>query len=555
MDYELAIRGGTIVDGTGKEAYPGDLYIQGGRIAAIIPRLTGGNHADNAEPPAGKTLDATGLTVCPGFIDMHSHADWIFPLEEHPTILAPLLEQGITTVIGGNCGFSPAPLAQGSAHLPLIQETSEFIYQRPLNLSWGTMDSFLDTLKAQGISLNLAMLSGHGTMRFSCLGRAHAYPGQEAMDSMERMVTQSFEEGSFGLSLGLGYEPGIFTEQAELEQLARCVQKYGRLLTVHNKAFSRLSGAYPFNIFDSEPHNLKALKEVLDLAERTGVRLQVSHLIFVGKKTWPTSDKALKMIDAAHSRGVDVAFDSFPYLCGNTTIYVVYPAWFLNNIDQNFKSPAALFRLRLEVALITKLLGFTLADIQVLWGGCPDADIYNGMFFGEIAREMKCSVLDAYLKVSRLGRGKTLCLLHKYSGDEEDESAYLKILRHPLNLVETDTILTARGIQNPASFGTFPRVIQRYHKELGILSLEEAIAKMTGYSARRFKIQERGTLKAGNWADITIFDYERIRDNTTSKELEAGPSGMRHVLINGQEALRDGKALPGLLAGQVIKAC
>ncbi len=166
---------------------------------------------------------------------------------------------------------------------------------------------------------------------------------------------------------------------------------------------------------------------------------------------------------------------------------------------------------------------------------------------------MKISVMNAYLRVSELSKGKTLCLLHKYSGDAEDESAYLKVLAHPLNLVETDTILTAHGVQNPASYGTFPRVIQRYHKELGIISIEEAVAKMTGNSARRFGLNGRGTLEEGNWADITIFDYDNIKDNTTLHQLEERPSGIKSVFINGKEAVRDGKTLPGILAGQTLR--
>lgn len=554
MQYDLMIQSGNIVDGTGKASFRGDILVKDGRIAAVIPRVEDESSTPEAAPSARKLIDAAGLTVCPGFIDMHSHADWILPLEEHPSILAPLLEQGVTTVIGGNCGYSPAPLAAGSPHLPLIQEGSEFVSQRPLEFSWNTMGSFLDALEAKGLSLNLAMLSGHGTLRLSYLGKEHAYPGEEKIEGLEQMIAESFDDGSFGLSLGLGYEPGIFTEMKELEALARQVHQHDRLLTVHTKALSRLSGAYPLNLFGGEPHNLRALREMLELAERTGVRLQISHFIFVGKKTWPTSDRALEMVEAARERGVDVAFDSFPYLCGNTTIYVVYPAWFLKNIEKNFRSAAARFRLRVEVSLITRQLGFGLEDIQVLWGGRPELACYEGKFFDAIAREMNCSVLDAYLKISELGKGKTLCLLHKYSGDAEDESAYLKVLAHPLNLVETDTILTARGIQNPASYGTFPRVIQRYHKELGILSLEEAIAKMTGNSARRFGLKERGTLEEGNWADITIFDYDQIKDNTTLKDLEARPSGIKHVFINGSEALRDGKAIAGPLAGQVLRA-
>ena len=414
---------------------------------------------------------------------------------------------------------------------------SDFLADRPLKFRWEALHSFLDRLEEKR-----GLEPGH-----ACRPRTMRFPLEITISRRSHLrkvnLCRKRWKRSLRHSLGLGYAPGIFSELRELEQLARCARRYGRLVTVHLKALSRLSGAYPLKLFDKEPHNLKALREMLALAEQTGVKMQISHLIFVGKNSWPTVDRALEMIDQAVARGADIAFDSFPYLCGNTTIFVVYPAWFLHNIERHFRSITARFRLKLEVELITRLLGFGLEDIQVLWGGHPEAEQYNGMFFGDIARAMGCPVLEAYLKISELSRGKTLCLLHKYSGNESDESAYRKVLAHPLNLVETDTILTRRGRQNPAGFGTFPRVIQRYHKELGLLSLEEAIAKMTGRSARRFGLKERGTITPGCWADLTVFDYASIKDNTTLRQLEP-PAGIRHVFVNGTEVVRDGKMLP-----------
>jgi len=566
VDFDLVVGNGIIVDGTGGPRFQGDVAVKDGRIAAVIRRSAGGAARSPAGGPSGggdgsgsegwrarRFIDATGLTVTPGFIDLHSHSDWILPLEEHDRILAPFLEQGVTTVVAGNCGFSPAPLAPNSTHLARIRDSLDFITERPLDLAWGSMDGFLKALEERGVALNVAMLSGHGTMRVSFVGADHAPLDGGTMARMERTLAESLEQGSFGLSLGLGYEPGIFAGPDELERLARVAAKRDRLVTVHLKALSRLSGAYPLKPFD-RPHNLRALREMLDLAERTGARLQVSHLIFVGRTSWPLADEALAMIDAARGRGVDVAFDSFPYFCGNTTIYVVYPAWFLRNIERNFRSPLARTALKAQARIVFKALGFSFEDIQVMWGGHPELEQYNGMFFGDIARKMGVSVFDAYLKVSEVSRGKALCLLHKYSGDAEDDSAYRKVLTHPLNSVETDAIVTSRGAQNPAAFGAFPRVIQRYHKELGLLTLEEAVAKMTGRPAERIGLRDRGTIREGNWADLTIFDYDQIRDNTTLTRTSERPSGIRHVFANGREVVRDGLAVTGARAGQVLRA-
>ena len=550
MNYDCLVKNGTIVDGSGEKAFNGSVAIKDGKILEVM-----NNSADCEvmEKSSTRVFDAEGLTVCPGFIDMHSHADWVMPLKNHPSILTPLLEQGVTTVIGGNCGFSPAPLVQDSPYRDLLQKVTDFVADRPLDLNWNSTESYLSDLEKQGLALNLAILAGHGMLRFSLLGEKHAYPDEESLSKMEQIMDSSLEEGACGISLGLGYAPGIFSDIRELEKFAECARKHNKVLTVHLKAYTKLSGAYPLKLFGNEPHNLKALREMLEMARKTGVKMQISHMLFVGEKTWPSVDQALTMIDDAVDNGTDIAFDSFPYTCGNTTIYVVYPAWFLNNIEKNFKNRAARLRLQAEVAFIVKQLGFGLEDIQVLWGGHPEIDQYEGMFFTEIAEQMGCSVFDAYLKVSEISRGKTLCLMHKYNGDEKNEEALQKVLSHPLNLFETDTILTSRGLQNPSSFGTFPRIIQKYHKEQNLFTLEEAISKMTGKSAQRFGIKDRGIIAKGNWADLVIFDYERIKDNTTFKELEQQPSGIRHVFINGKEVVKNGRADQTALAGQAIR--
>lgn len=211
-------------------------------------------------------------------------------------------------------------------------------------------------------------------------------------------------------------------------------------------------------------------------------------------------------------------------------------------------------RVKFEIGLISSQLGFGLEDIQVLWGGHPELNRYNGLFFDEIGKQMGSSTIEAYLQVSEMSRGKALCLMHKYNGEEGNLSVLDRVICHPLNLVETDTILTTRGLQNPSSFGAFPRVIQRYHKELGLLTLEEAIAKMTAKSAERFGLQGRGKIAEGAWADLTIFNYDRIADNTTLRDLEKRPSGIEHVLLNGVEVVRGGEIIPGLKAGMVLRS-
>ncbi|MBU2549994.1 MAG: amidohydrolase family protein [Proteobacteria bacterium] len=546
MDCDLLVENASIVDGTGRPAFRGGLAVRDGRILDV--------HQEGRERgwTAGHTLDASGLTVAPGFIDVHSHAEFLLPLDQHPELLACMLEQGVTTIVGGNCGFSPAPLVAGSPHRDLLAQALEFISSQPLDMSWSDTGSFMDLLERRGLSLNLALLVGHGTMRWSLLGPDYAYPGPAGIAELERILDESFQEGAFGLSLGLGYEPGMFVDMRELEDLARAVRRRDGILTVHLKALSRLSPAYGIGLF-GQPHNIRALKEMLGLADRTGVRLQISHLIFAGRRSWSTCDRALELIERAASKGVDVAFDAFPYPCGNTTIRIAFPAWFLKDFENNLARPAAVFRLRLEWELMKRLIGFGMDDMRLLWGGCPEMERYDGRLFSDIGRDMGRSAESAYLEVARASRGRATCLLYTYSADASDETALLKVLAHPLNLFETDAIISPKGAANPAAVGTFPRVIQRCHKELGLMSLEDAVARMTGASARRVGLADRGTVEPGRWADLTLFDYDQIRDNTTDEDTRRPPSGIRYVFVNGRLAVENGRAVPGLRAGRVLR--
>lgn len=551
MHCDYLIKNGIIVDGSGRPAFEGSLAITAGRITALLHNQ---DDLSALEKNSIKVIDAAGLVVSPGFIDMHSHADWVLPLSDHSSTLAPLLEQGITTVVGGNCGYSTAPLAPRSPYLDLVASESEFLADKPLNFEWSTMASFFEHLEQQGLALNLAMLAGHGNLRLSMFGQPDACPGEQGFTEMVWSAGEALKEGACGISLGLGYSPGIFSDISELEKFAVCAREHDRLLTVHLKAYTKLSGAFPLKLLGNRPHNIRALEEMIDLARRTGVKMQISHLLFVGRRTWPLADHCLELIENAVAEGVDLAFDSFPYSCGNTTIYIAYPTWFRDNIEKNFQSKTARLRVKFEIGLISSQLGFGLEDIQILWGGTPELDQYNGLFFDEIARQMGTSIIEAYLQVSEKSKGKTLCLLHKYNGEESNMSVLDRVVCHPLNMVETDTILTTRGLQNPSSFGTFPRVIQRYCKEMSRLSLEEAIAKMTAKPAGRFGLNDRGLIAEGNWADLTIFDYEEIADNTTLRELENRPSGIKHVLLNGAEVVRNGILVEGVKAGQALRA-
>ncbi|HUX76605.1 MAG TPA: D-aminoacylase [Anaerolineae bacterium] len=544
MDFELAIANATVIDGTGRPRFRADLGIQRGKIAAIATgeRLSG-----------HQALDAAGLVVAPGFIDVHSHADWILPLPDHDEILAPLLLQGVTTLVTGNCGFSPAPATEDA--VPLLDGYSEMMRERAFPYRWRSFAEFLDALERDGLLLNAAFLVGHGALRYAVMGgRADgaAPPAPGEIDALCRLTRQALREGTFGLSAGLAYAPGVFARNEELLPLLQVVAEDGGVFTVHGRAYTWVSPFYTPMILGT-PHNVRSTRELLALARQAGVRLQLSHLIFVGRRTWRTHRTVLHDVERAAAGGLDVAFDAFPYTVGNSTINVVFPEWFLDGFDENIDDPRALRRLKREMDLLRMTLGLDYRDITLLWGRAPDLAELEGLDFGAIARRLGLSAFEAYAHVARASNGKARVLLGTYSGDGGREEPLRAALAHPLCAVMTDTILTRRGRHNPASFGTFPRVLGRYSRDLGLFPLEEAVRRMTSFPAERIGLADVGCVAEGAWADLVLFDPATIADNTTLDRPDAPPAGIRAVLISGQVVAQDGRIVGRERWGRVLR--
>jgi N-acyl-D-amino-acid deacylase len=293
-----------------------------------------------------------------------------------------------------------------------------------------------------------------------------------------------------------------------------------------------------------EAHNLIALRELLDMARLTGVRLQISHLIFVGSRTWRTADTALQLIDRAIADGVDVMFDTYPFHCGASVISVVISPWFLAKGPAAYTDARALRRLRREIRIVERLLGFGPADIQVTNALDPDLTDYNGMFLNEIARLRRMSPIDALIDISRRSGGQAKVLCHRYSNAKIIES----LMRHPASLFMTDAWVERTGAQNPAAYGAFPRLLQLV-RERQLMPLEDAVRKMTGATAERFGLADRGLLAQGRPADITVFDAENVRDNTTTTETSAAPTGIDYVFVNGKKIIASGRRESPLNAG------
>lgn len=537
------IHSGQLFDGLGGPAREGHLLLQGDRIEALLP-------PDAPLPDADLVIDASGRTVAPGFIDMHSHADWLLPAEGHVELLACMLEQGVTTVVGGNCGTSPAPAREATRER--LHAFAEMVIDRPFETPWLTMGSFLDQLETIGPSLNLAQLAGHAALRYASSDTLRGPMSAGDLDTTLDATRQALDEGACGLSFGLGYDPGMYSPREELEALCRAAAEAGKPVTVHLKALSRISPCYPMTTPGA--HNLRALDEMLEVGRKTGARLQLSHFIFVGRRSWRTVQPALARLDRAREQGLDVMIDAFPYTCGNTTILAPFPYWFLARLPSVYRSRTARARLRLELEVGFRVVGFHYPDFQVMESGVEGWEDLNGLRIDEIARRWKARPFDALLRLAERSGGNALMLFHTYSGEPGREAALESVLRHPACLFETDTALRSRGYPNPASLGTFPRILGPLRRDRKLFDLGSAIQRMTSASAERFGLADRGVLAPGKAADVVVFDPDRISDQPARGIRPAGrPIGIEQVFLNGRQVVKEGTALPGVRAGRILR--
>lgn len=542
MGCDLKFSGGSVIDGSGAKAFRADVGVTGGVISHV---------GDLADLDAARTIDCAGRVVAPGFIDIHSHSDFLVPGADHGALLEPFLRQGMTTLVGGNCGFSPAPVNERTRG-PVI-EASRLISDDAIDLRWETMGEFLTAIEQGGVAINIAQLVGHGAIRAAVSGHLNpAAPDSDELAQMERLTRQALDDGCVGVSTGLGYPPGIFASEDELSAFAGWAARANKLFTSHLRAYSWMSPVYPDRDPHADPHNIAAIDEILRVAERGGARVQISHLIFVGSATWPTAARAIAVIEAARERGVDVAFDAFPYTAGNTTASVLFPPEILPHLEMVLASPESMEGLVAMGEHVFGQIGFHLEDIQIMNANAAAFDRYNGRYVGDAARDAGMGIWEFYARMVSESHRNARVLIHKYSGAEDDERALEAVLAHPLCTIETDTFVTSCGHQNPASYGTFPRVLSTYVKK-GLFPLEEAVRKMTGAAAERFGWTDRGWVKKGCAADLVVLDPRTLEDTATFAEPARFPRGIDQVVIGGRVVVDGDRYDANAKAGVVIR--
>jgi N-acyl-D-amino-acid deacylase len=545
--FDVLIRNGRVVDGTGNPWFPADIGIRDDSIAAI------GRIPDDA--PAGNVIDAGGKIVAPGFIDIHSHSDFVVADESHGEVLAPFAAQGITTLVTGNCGYSPAPVNPRTRGE--LASYTTFLRAGDLPDGWSGFGDYLDYLDGHGLMFNVVPMVAHGALRIHEVG----FEGRELTpDEQRRMRDQlrkAMEEGAWGLSSGLLYAPGIFAPPEEVEDLAAELRPF--------------DGLYASHIRGSSETLLPATKEVIRVGDVNGISTQHSHMEAFGRPNWSKLDAIIELHEAARERGVDTGFDVIPYIAANTTLLAIFPPWALaggvDGLLGRLRDPDARARIRRSIEEdvpgwpcwnpggwphnLVEATGWQ--NVSIMWVESEANKPLEGRSLTEIGEERDRHPFDVAADLVLEENGHAMALYFGVSGEPGEEAGLEKLLAHPLAAAESDAILTGRGKPHPAAYGTFPRVLGHFARDRGLFSVEEAVRKSTSLPAQRVGLRRRGTLREGNYADVVVFDAATVGDSTTYREPTAAPVGIEQVLVNGRPIVRDGVVDEAARTGRVVR--
>lgn len=525
MDFDLLFRGGTLLDGTGAPGRRADLGVCGEDIAAI-------GALEGAQ--ARRVLEAAGLAVAPGFIDIHAHGD-LFPLL-CPEAPARLLD-GVTTEVLGNCGESPFPQTPA-----MLAERASGAERHGIAVDWATLDDYAARHDAARCGINRASLVGHGNIRLAVLGEADRPATEPELAAMCREAEAALDAGAFGLSSGLYYTPGMWARPGELEALCRPVARRGALYASHIR---------------NEGDEIEAaIEEFVDVARATGVRLQLSHVKVSGAANWAKADQVIARLQAIRAAGIDLACDRYPYIASSTSLGSQLPGW-----AREGGRAAMLERLR-EPGTRARILAALEADFpsQAAWDALRIADAASdawrhaeGRSIRDLATEAGARPAELVLELLAASDGRT-SIVH-FTMCEENLRKWLRL---PFVAIGSDSSSrsiegpTARGKPHPRSYGASARVLGRYVREERLLSLPEAVHKLTGLPASRLGLKRRGVLRPGAAADITAFDPAGITDRATFELPQQYSTGIRYVLVNGALAVEDGR-LTGARNGRFLR--
>ncbi|MCD6472248.1 D-aminoacylase [Candidatus Aerophobetes bacterium] len=546
MLYDVLIINGKIVDGTGNPWFKADIGIQNGRIVEI-GRLN--------RQEAKKVLDVEESYVSPGFIDIHSHSDLTLP--SNPSA-DNRVRQGITTEVGGNCGMSLSPISER------YQELLEKEYERYGRLAreipwnWHSFEEYLNALEEHGIALNLAQLVGHGTLRMSVMGIEKRLPTEKELDKMKDLLAESMEAGAFGMSTGLVYPPGCYSNTEELIELCKVVAQYGGIYTSH--------------IRGERETIVEALKEAIKIGEKAGIPVQVSHNC-PKYGAWHRLNETLPLYDVARANGIEVTLDNDTHTDFGTYLWHALPQWaYEKGIKEAItiiKNPKKRERIKREIEE-DKLPGFGPIGLlkhnrweRIVIYQCKKNTSFIGKNIKEIAKERRASSFDTFFNLIMEEKGEIKAIFDYMNLDD-----IRTLLKHPLMMICSDgqvrpkeEVLSKNASYFPCCFGEYPYVLERFVREEKLLTLQEAIRKMTSFPAQKLGLWDRGIIRKGMWADLTIFNLERMKDKSTNLYPHSYPfknyppdypEGIDYVFINGEIILENGKQRD-ILPGKILR--
>lgn len=485
---DLIITNALLIDGTGAPARRADIGIASGKIARI---------GDLAGAQARARIDAGGQVVSPGFIDVHTHAD-----NFAGSPLAPnFVRMGVTTIVAGNCGSSALDVSEA-----------------------------LDRIAVAGPTVNFATLIGHNTVRSAVMGSSEREPTADELERMKAFIAKAMADGAVGFSTGLQYVPGTYAKSTEILELARAAAAAGGLYATHMR---------------NEGTALQdAVRESIDVARALGMRLQISHLKVDSPSRWGASAVALRLIDDARAQGVDVRADQYAYTAGSSSLSIRFPSWALEGGDdrvrERLNDATTWVRIKKAMIVLYEERGFKDLSWAAVASYRPDPSL-NGLSMKDVAQKLEGSTTaDAQLEAARklMIAGGASMVFHFMSEDDIE-----RIMKHPQVAVASDSgvLQPGAGVPHPRGNGNTTRVLGEYVRERKVITLEEAVRKMTSLPARHFGFRDRGEIREGAAADLVVFDPARVRDRATYASPHAAPEGMLHVLVNGQFVVRDGE--------------
>jgi N-acyl-D-aspartate/D-glutamate deacylase len=540
-------RGGTLVDGTGVPARRADVAVRDGRIVAV---------GDLRALRAAREIDATGLVVAPGFVDLHSHADLIL-LADRPDqerLLRAKISQGVTTVVVGNCGLGVAPASREAAEiLAGVNAWMTPGHGRPGALGTG---EYLDRLARGGVVLNVGTLVPHGPVRISVMGLRAGAPDPAQLRAMRQEVARALDEGALGLSAGLIYPPGMYSATDELAALAEEVATRDGLFACHVRGSSETL--------------LRATEELLEIARHSGARVHHSHLEGVGARFWPDVARALALEDRARAEGVRVSHDVFLYTRAATMMSAIFPPWSLEGgmpaLVDRLADPPTRARIRREVEHRVPAWppwtpgGWPHNLVEAVgWNGILVASVgpggtaaWTGRSLASVARELGRKPFDVVADLMIAERGQVGQLVDQISGTEDRLDVLLSMAAHPAAAIISDAEDYGRGSPHPAHAGAFARAL-RLARERRLPPLEELVRRMTSHPASLIGLRDRGIVRPGAAADLVAFDPGTVADRATWDEPRRPAAGIPYVAVNGRLVV-DGGRYTGGLAGRVLRA-